>query len=168
MRWHVKERHDDGTIRQPANSNTWKEFDKKHVEYLLEPRNVRLELATDGFNPFESININYSTWPIILMIYNLPSGLCIQQSYMMMSLLIEGPTGSKHNIDIYLQQLIDELNILWGQGIWTWDASIKQYFWMRANLMWMINDFPAYSIISGWSTSGYLACPSCAENTVSE
>ena len=52
-----------------------------------------------------------------------------------MSLLIEGPTGPKHNIDVYLQPLIDELNILWGQGILTWDASMKQYFWMRANLM---------------------------------
>src|SRR3954469_10163029 len=39
---------------------------------------------------------------------------------------------------------------------------------MRANLMWTINDFPAYSIMSGWSTSGILACPSCAENTISE
>ena len=34
--------------------------------------------------------------------------------------------------------------------------------------MWTINDFPAYSIMSGWSTSGILAFPSCAENTVSE
>ena len=44
---------------------------------------------------------------------------------------------------------------------------MKQYF-LRANLMCTINDFPIYSIMSGWSTSGYLACPSCAENTVSE
>jgi len=45
---------------------------------------------------------------------------------------------------------------------------MKQYFQMRANPMWMINDFSAFSIMSGWSTSGYLACPSCAENIVSE
>ena len=89
------------------------------MEYSLEPRNVRLGLATDGFNLFENMNINYSTWPIILIIYNLPLGLCIQRSYMMMSLLIESPTGPKHNIDVYLQPLIDELNILWGQGIST-------------------------------------------------
>jgi len=31
-----------------------------------------------------------------------------------------------------------------------------------------INDFPAYSIMSGWGTSNYLACSSCAENIVSE
>jgi len=34
--------------------------------------------------------------------------------------------------------------------------------------MWTINDFPAYSIMSGRSTSSYLACSSCAENIVSE
>ena len=91
----------------------------------MEPRNVRLALATDGFNPLGNLNINYSTWPVILMNYNLPLRLCMQQSYMMMSLLIKGPTGPKHNIYIYLQPLIEELNILWGPGISTWDASMK-------------------------------------------
>jgi len=85
----------------------------------LEPHYIRLGLATDGFNPFENMNINYSTWPVILMIYIIPSGLCIQWSYMMISLLIEGPIGPKHNIDVYLQPLIEELNKLWGLGIST-------------------------------------------------
>jgi len=35
---------------------------------------------------------------------------------------------------------------------------------MRAALMWTINDFPAYGMISGWSTHGKLACPYCMEN----
>src|SRR3954467_12050955 len=48
MRWHAEERHDDGILRHPADSDAWKDFDNKHVEYALEPRNVRLGLATDG------------------------------------------------------------------------------------------------------------------------
>ena len=48
MRWHAEERQDDGILRHPTDSNAWKDFDKKHVEYSLEPRNVRLELATVG------------------------------------------------------------------------------------------------------------------------
>ena len=91
----------------------------------MELRNVRLGLATDGFNPFGNMKINYRTWPVILMVYNLPPGLCMQQSYMMMSLLIEGPIGSKHNTDVYLQPLIEELKMLCGLGISTWDASMK-------------------------------------------
>lgn len=30
--------------------------------------------------------------------------------------------------------------------------------------MWSINDFPAYGMLSGWSTHGKLACPYCMEN----
>jgi len=86
------------------------------VEYSLETHNVRLRLATDGFNLVENMNINYSTWPVILMVYNLSRGLCMHQSYIMMSPLIEGPTSPKHNIDVYLQPLREELNILWGPG----------------------------------------------------
>jgi len=30
--------------------------------------------------------------------------------------------------------------------------------------MWTINDFPAYGMVSGWSTHEKLACPYCIEN----
>ena len=32
---------------------------------------------------------------------------------------------------------------------------------MRAMLMWTINDFSAYTLISGWSTKGELVCSIC-------
>ena len=35
---------------------------------------------------------------------------------------------------------------------------------MMATLMWTINDFPAYGMVSGLSTDGKLACPYCMEN----
>ncbi|WMV25531.1 hypothetical protein MTR67_018916 [Solanum verrucosum] len=36
---------------------------------------------------------------------------------------------------------------------------------MRAALMWTINDFPAYAMLSGWSTKGKFACPCCNYGT---
>ncbi|XP_071726724.1 uncharacterized protein [Rutidosis leptorrhynchoides] len=36
---------------------------------------------------------------------------------------------------------------------------------MRAGMVWTINDFPAYANLSGWSTKGKLACPSCHKRT---
>ncbi|KAL3363355.1 hypothetical protein AABB24_012577 [Solanum stoloniferum] len=36
---------------------------------------------------------------------------------------------------------------------------------MCVPLMWTINDFPAYGMLSGWSTAGKLACPCCMEDT---
>ncbi|KAI5333562.1 hypothetical protein L3X38_023694 [Prunus dulcis] len=31
-------------------------------------------------------------------------------------------------------------------------------FTLRAAVMWTVNDFPAYAMVSGWSTKGYIAC----------
>jgi len=31
--------------------------------------------------------------------------------------------------------------------------------------MWMINDFPAYGMLSSWGTHGKLACPHCMEHS---
>jgi len=36
---------------------------------------------------------------------------------------------------------------------------------MRVALMSTINDFPAYGMLSGWSTHGRLACPHCMRHT---
>ena len=47
----------------------------------------------------------------------------------------------------------------------TYDVSRKQNFQMKAALMWTISDFPAYLMLSGWSTSGKLACPYCMEHS---
>ena len=38
---------------------------------------------------------------------------------------------------------------------------------MRAIILWTINDYPAYAMMSGWSTKGYKACPTCNEETPS-
>jgi len=39
----------------------------------------------------------------------------------------------------------------------------RKIFQMKATLMWTINDFPAYGMLSGWSTAGRLSCPICME-----
>jgi len=50
---------------------------------------------------------------------------------------------------------------VWSSGALTHDISRKQNFVMRATLMWTINDFPSYGMVSGWSTYRKLACPYC-------
>ena len=42
--------------------------------------------------------------------------------------------------------------------------SRKQNFVMRTALMWTINDFSVYGMLSSWSTHGKLASPYCMEN----
>ena len=65
MKWYVNGRVNDGLMRHPANSEAWKSFESKYIEFSSEPRNVRLGLATDGFNPFGVMSTSHSTWPVI-------------------------------------------------------------------------------------------------------
>ncbi|RDX89331.1 hypothetical protein CR513_28955, partial [Mucuna pruriens] len=64
---------------------------------------------------------------------------------MFLTVLIPGLSNPKHNIDVYLQPLIDELCMLWNDGILTYDMSLRQNFMIKT-----INDFPAYEMLSGW------------------
>ncbi|BBG92641.1 hypothetical protein Prudu_000434 [Prunus dulcis] len=122
MRWHKEKRVDDDVMRHPADGEAWKEFDRTFPEFAADPRNVRLGLATDGFNP---------------------------------------------SIDVYLRPLVDELKDLWTNGVRTYDKSTGRMFTLRAAVMWTVNDFPAYAMVSGWSTKGYMACPVCKEDVTS-
>nr|GEZ60163.1 hypothetical protein [Tanacetum cinerariifolium] len=92
-----------------------------------EPRNVRLGLAADGFNPFGNLSQSYSMWSVILTTYNLPPWLCIKESSFMLMLLIPGPKSSGKDIDVYLRPLIDDLKDLWPKpGVETIDTPPRQ------------------------------------------
>ena len=79
-------------------------------------------------------------------------------------MVILGLSSPGQNIDVCLRPLIDELTQLWSSRALTYDISRKQNFVMRATLMWTINDFLAYGMVSSWSTHGKLACPYSMEN----
>ncbi|CAL9012462.1 unnamed protein product [Prunus brigantina] len=165
MRWHKEKRVEDDVMRHPADGEAWKAFDRTFPEFAAEPRNVRLGLATDGFNPYGVLNQHHSTWPIFVFPYNLPPWKCMKKEYMMMTVLITEDPG--RSIDVYLRPLVDELKDLWTNGVRTYDKSTGKMFTLRAAVMWTVNDFPAYAMVSGWSTKGYMACPVCKEDVTS-
>ncbi|KAL3514693.1 hypothetical protein ACH5RR_027410 [Cinchona calisaya] len=166
MKWHAEERR-DGTFRHPVDSQAWKEFDKQNLSFASDVRNVRLGLAADGFNPYGRMSVAHSTWPMVLIVCNLPPWLCMKQCFFFLSVLIDGPKGPGNKIDVYLQLLIEELKELFSIGLQTYDASTGEMFSLKAALSWTISDFPAYAVLSGWSTRGGKACPRCAGDTKS-
>ncbi|XP_040364563.1 uncharacterized protein LOC121050060 [Rosa chinensis] len=167
MKWHAEDRTKDDVLRHPADSLVWKTLDEKFPDFSSDSRNVRLGLAADGFNPFRTMSIAHSTWPVVLIPYNLPPWMCMKQPFFILSTLIDGPKGPGNKIDVFLQPLIEELKELWHEGVLTYDASTNQMFNLRAMLLWTINDFPAYANLSSWSTKGAKACPCCNKNTKS-
>ena len=83
---------------------------------------------------------------------------------MFLSTVIPDPNSLGQNIDVCLRPLIDELTQLWSFGALTYDVSRKQNFQMKTPLIWTINDFPAYGMVSSWSTHEQLACSYYMEN----
>ncbi|KAJ7975669.1 Transposon protein, putative, CACTA, En/Spm sub-class [Quillaja saponaria] len=166
MTWH-DQRRANGIMIHPSDGEAWKHFDDNYPSFSDEPRNIRLGLATDGFCPFGHSSNGHSIWPVFVTPYNLPPNMCMKEQYLFLTLVIPGPKSPKQNLDIYLRPLIDDLKKLWNVGVNTYNAYRGENFIMRAALMWTISDFPAYGMLSGWSTHGNLACPYCMEQTKS-
>ena len=102
-----------------------------YPDFGVGPRNLRLGLALDGMNPFGNLSTNHNSWPILLMIYNLPPWLCITRKYIMLCMMIVGPRQPRNDIDVYLTLLIEDLTKLWEDGVDVWDGNLQQTFRLR-------------------------------------
>ena len=100
LTWHAKSRKSDGFLRYSADSLQWKAINCLYPDLWDEPRNLRLDLALDGLNPFGNLSTNHSSWPILLFIYNLPPWLCTKRKFIMLSMMIAGPRQPGNDIDV--------------------------------------------------------------------
>lgn len=100
----MKCKNKEGFLRHPTDSEEWKKFDEEYPPFVQYCRNVRLGLATDGFNPFGNMSTSYNIWPVMLMPYNLPPLKYMKRMSSMMSLLIFSPQAPGKDIDVYLTQ----------------------------------------------------------------
>ncbi|XP_050387393.1 uncharacterized protein LOC126803675 [Argentina anserina] len=164
MRWHGVKRTNDDILRHPADGEAWKSFDRCFPDFAADIRNVRLGLATDGFNPSGNMNLSYSIWPVIVVVYNLPPYMCMKKEFSLLTLLIPGRYSPGKCLDVYMRPLIDELKELWENGIPTFDKYSQTSFRMKAAVIWTISDFPGYGMLSSQTTHGYRACPICLED----
>ncbi|KAL9679793.1 hypothetical protein QQ045_017662 [Rhodiola kirilowii] len=119
MRWHAKKRGKDGDndLIHPRDGEAWKNFNKEFSEFAHEIRNVRIGLSTDGFNPFGVLGLSHSTWPIIVMPYNLPPWMCMKKEFNILAMLISGPKSPGKCLNVFMRPLIDELKMLWNTGV---------------------------------------------------
>ena len=113
LRWHKEERKKDMMMRHPADGSQWRKIDRVFPKFSDDARNLRFGLSTDGFNPFGEQSSSHSTWHVTLCIYNLPPWLCMKRKFIMMPMLIQGPTQPGNDIVVYLRPLVEELLQLW-------------------------------------------------------
>lgn len=61
------------------DSLSCKLIDNKWLEFSMDPRKLRLGLATDAFNPFSIQSTSYTCWLAMIVIYNLLPQLCMKK-----------------------------------------------------------------------------------------
>ncbi|KAL2237855.1 UNVERIFIED_CONTAM: hypothetical protein Sindi_0977200 [Sesamum indicum] len=131
MTWHANHHTEDGSMYHPSDVEAWRHFDWTYPDFTAEPHNVRLGLCTDEFAPHGQYSLSYSCWSVILTPYNLPSGMCMSSEYMILTMVILGPSNLKRLINVYLEPLIEELQNLRHVGVLTHDSVKNEIFPMR-------------------------------------
>jgi hypothetical protein len=117
MTWHKnRKRYNPDKM---VHTSDGKHFDAIHREKAEEARNVRVALATDGFNPYIMSAAPYTCWPVFVIPINAPPGVCFQRQNIFVSLIIPRHSGNK--MGVYMEPLIDELVRAWEEGVWTYD-----------------------------------------------
>nr|XP_051210888.1 uncharacterized protein LOC127328322 [Lolium perenne] len=168
VQWHKLKRQDvENDLSHPADGDAWKDFDNIHKDFAADARNIRLGLATDGFNPYGNMSNSYSMWPVFVVPYNLPPWACMDQSNFMLTLLIPGPSSPGKDFDVFMDPLMEELQELW-KGVKSYDAHSPDKFDLRAAILWCIHDYPALHTLSGRATTGYQACVRCDKENCSK
>jgi hypothetical protein len=150
----------DGKLRHPTTTKQWKRFNDKFPKFGDKARNIRFALSTDRMNPFGDLSISHSTWPVILTIYNLPPWVCQQCRYLLLTMIISGPKQSGNDIDVFLEPFMEDMKILWEEGVKMMDTSLKKEFTLKAIIFVTITDYPSLFSLSGQIKDklGYIVC----------
>jgi hypothetical protein len=147
MTWHKNgKRYNPDKMVHPSDDEAWTSFNEKHHEKSDEAHNVRVALATDGFNPYGMMVAPYTYWPVFVIPLNLPPGVTFQRHNVILTLIIPGHPGS--NMGVFMKPVIDELVKAWNEEVWTYDRATKQSFKIYVWYQYSMHDFLAYGLFS--------------------
>ena len=102
----------NGTLKDVYNGNVWRQFNEYAGQlFLSHPHNLALILNMDFFQPYK--HINYSIGAIYAVVMNLPRGIRYKREDVILIGLMPGPHEPKHDINSFIEPLVDELLELW-------------------------------------------------------
>jgi hypothetical protein len=112
-------------------------------------------------NLFGDLNSCHSTWPVVLLNYNLPPWLSTKRHFLKLALIILGKEScTSNNVYVYLEHLIEKLQLLW-KGVEAFDVYLGAKFTLKAMCIWSIHDFPTHNLFVGCVMKGHVGCPWC-------
>lgn len=126
--------------------------------FLSEPNNLALMLNMDFFQPYKHLK-GYSVGGIYCIIMNLPRDIRYKQENVLLIGLIPGPKEPDHDINSFLNPMVEELNQFWsGKSIFCNDGTVV----FRCALLCVACDIPAGRKVCGFlSHNAHFACSRC-------
>lgn len=162
-----------GTIVPPSNPATditetqiWLKWTTGGNADDEEKTKVILGLNTDGVNPYSSQGIQYSLWPIILCIMNLPKHLRNKDYAIVLIGIVPSRNPKLYggnlepNLDTYTALLVDELLNLSSTELYSSYANAPIH--VKVSLLVFMMDFQGYAKFFHMSgANSYFACNIC-------
>jgi hypothetical protein len=73
LRWASQNKTGMEEMKSVADSPAWEHINKEvDTKFNQENRHLRMGLSLDGLNSFSMQRSTHSTWPVLVLIYNLP------------------------------------------------------------------------------------------------
>lgn len=144
-----KHRREGTLLRDVYDGRVWKEFQNYNDDPFLsisDNSNLALMLNLDFFQPYK--HVQYSLGAIYLTIMSLPREVRYKQENVILIGLIPGPSEPKHDLNSFLEPLVDELLKFW-VGVELAGTNVKR---IRCALLCVACDIPA-----GRKVCGFLA-----------
>ena len=129
-------------MRDIHDSPSWNQAFSEEGFCNGDSQGMLLQLSTDGVNPFSSNKVNYSMWPIMLTILNLPRNVRNLFENILLAGIIPAHTDGQEvkHVDPYLEIVVDEILEL--SGATFFDDFRKAPFTFKVALMNYVLDYP--------------------------
>ena len=141
----------------------WKEFQVFNGSSFLESRrNYAFMLNVDWMQPFD--HTQYSVGVMYLVLMNFPRSERFKRENVFLVGIISGPSEPRININSFLKPFVDELVVLWEEGVMSGILALLVRKCFKAALLCVACDMPA-----SWKVCGFTAhnskhgCPKCSK-----
>ena len=150
---------EQGILRDVYDGDIWKQLMVYNGQpFLSEEGNLAFILNMDFFQPYK--HVQYSLGAIYLTILNLPRDIWYKQENTILVGLIPGPSEPKHDINSYMNPLVEELLKLWSGIEFNVAGAGKKK--IRCALLCIACDLPAGRKVCGFLGRGArLGCSRC-------
>ena len=156
-------RNKDGIMKDILDTDRWKKSWFGPNGEFNDKTGCVLNFCTDGVNPYKTMHLTYSMWPMMMSVLNFPISFRKSVGGILLLGIIPG-NGRKEafHLDPYISLVVEELLVLSDCHVY-YPSYMRAPVKVQAKLLQYVLDFPGISkLLKLPSTGAVKACPWCS------